>query len=246
FEDWDESGKAHLIYAPGGQMFWDSGNHGSSTMNVNVTKRSEEKKHEGNSSAKLNSQFVGVGIAGKFAAGNIFIGEYLDTKGTDGVLGWGRPWSSRPTAVTAWVHYTPKKIDNVNGKKNTTSGSLTDKSGKVVATINDGDMDAAIIYVAILDDHTESYNGKNYPVIIKTASKDFFDKDSEHVIAYGEVILDKATEGDAMVQVRIPLTYKSNKKASNIMLTAAASRYGDYFTGGDGSVLYLDDIQLEY
>ena len=233
FEDWDDSGKAHLIYAPGGQMFWDSGNHGSSTMSVNVTTRSEDKKHEGSASVKLASQFVGLGVAGKFAAGNIFIGKYLATEGTNGVLGWGRPWASRPKAVTAWVHYTPQAITYVG--KGTPDG------------VAKGQMDSGIIYVAILDSTTpKEYKGEKVPVLVNTKTQEFFDKNADNVIAYGEIVLDKATEGDAMVKVTIPLEYKSNKKAGNIMLTAAASRYGDYFTGGNGSVLYLDDIQLEY
>ena len=31
-----------------------------------------------------------------------------------------------------------------------------------------------------------------------------------------------------------------------IVIVASASKYGDYFTGGDGSVLFLDDFTLEY
>lgn len=232
FEDWFTDGKIARPQAQGASMFWDSGNTGAALLSKTVTDKSTQKYHSGTASACLTSQFVGLGAAGKFAAGNIFIGEYLKTLGMDGgVLGWGRNWSSRPTAVTAWVHYTPVNITHADTNP---------------ANAKKGDPDTGIIYVAILDENTETYDGKNYPVIVDTTTKKFFDKDSEHVLAYGEVILDKATEGDAMVQVRIPLTYKSNKKAGNIMLTAAASRYGDYFTGGNGSVLYLDDIQLEY
>lgn len=236
FEDWFTDGRIARPQAQGSSMFWDSGNTGSSKMSVNVTTQSSDKYHSGNSSVRLGSQFVSFMGIGKFAAGNIFIGEYLATDGTDGILGWGRKWTSRPTAVTAWVHYTPVAITHAS-----------DNPGKA----NVGDPDTGIIYVAILDETTKEdpykdAKGKPYPVIVNTKSKTFFDKNGANVIAYGEYVLDKATEGDAMVQITIPLTYRSNKKASNIMLTAAASRYGDYFTGGDGSVLYLDDIQLVY
>lgn len=242
FEDW-HSGKTDidtknldLIFAAGGQMFWDSGNHGSITMNKNVTTRSTEKAHAGEASAKLASQFVGVATIGKLAAGNIFIGQYLGTEGTDGVLGWGRPWASRPQAVTAWVHYTPVAVTHAS----TNPGNVAK-----------GDMDTAILYVAILDDSYQSYtkNGvtRTAPVIVNTGTKQFFSKDDPNVIAYGEVVLSEATQGDAMVQVTIPLNYvRTDVKASNIMMTASASRYGDYFTGGNGSTLYLDDIQLVY
>ena len=49
-----------------------------------------------------------------------------------------------------------------------------------------------------------------------------------------------------MVPFEIPLVYNDKtKKASNLMITASASRYGDFFTGGL-SVLYLDDFELVY
>ena len=144
------------------------------------------------------------------------------------------PSTSITTAVTAWVHYTPVAVSR---QKDNPGG------------VQIGDMDTGKIYVAILDGSTTTdpkASNKPYPVIVNTKTQTFFDKDGDNVIAYGEIVLDKATEGDAMVQIRIPLTYKSNKKASNIMLTASSSTYGDYFTGGEGSTLYLDDIQLEY
>lgn len=231
FENWHTDGY-QLPFGTNEEKFWDSGNQGSWTMSKNVTTPSEDKKHGGKYSAKLSSQFVGVGALGKFAAGNIFIGEYLATVGTNGVLGWGRKWTTRPSAVKVWVHYNPVAVTATSND---------------VPTLKKGDMDSGKIYVAVLDEYTSSYSGKSYPVICKTKEKEFFDKDSEHVIAYGELVLDKATEGDAMVQVTIPLTYKIfDKKASNIMLVAAASQYGDYFAGGDGSVLYLDDFELVY
>ncbi len=232
FEDWSSSGSVRLLYGAGQSMFWDSGNHGSSTMNKNVTDSSTEKVHSGNYSVKLSSQFVGVGAFGKFAAGNLFVGEYLATVGTNGVLGWGRSWTSRPTALKGYVHYTPVAITSASSD---------------LPNVNKGDMDNGIIYIAILDSSTKSYEGKNYPVIVNTKTKQFFSKDDANVIAYGELVLTEATAGDAMVEFTIPLTYtKTNVKAANIAIVGSASRYGDYFTGGNGSVMYLDDLQLVY
>lgn len=31
-----------------------------------------------------------------------------------------------------------------------------------------------------------------------------------------------------------------------IIIVASSSKYGDYFTGGDGSIMYLDDLELVY
>lgn len=232
FEEWDTSSKAYLVYASGGTMFWDSGNHGSSTMNKNVTAPSEDKKHSGTYSAKLESQFVGIGSIGKFAAGNLFVGKYLATNGTNGVLGWGRPFTSRPKALRGYVHYTPAKIEYAD----------SDAPAEYVK----GDMDRGIIYIAIVDNTKTSYKAESWPCIVNTETKELFDKNGANVIAYGEKVFEGATSGSDMVPFEITLDYRTeNVKACNIILTASASKGGDYFAGGK-SVMYIDDLELVY
>lgn len=234
FEEWDTSGKAYLVYASGGTMFWDSGNHGSSTMNKNVTVPATDKKHSGTYSAKLESQFVGIGSIGKFAAGNLFVGKYLETKGTDGVLGWGRPFTSRPKALRGYVHYTP--------------AAITDRADDAPAEYVKGEMDRGIIYIAIVDNTTTAYNSERYPCIVKTkaSERNLFDKNGANVIAYGEKVFEGATAGSDMVPFEITLDYRTEDvKACNIILTISASKGGDYFTGGP-SVMYVDDLELVY
>lgn len=234
FEEWDTSSKAYLVYASGGTMFWDSGNHGSSTMNKNVTTRADDKKHSGTYSAKLASQFVGIGTIGKFAAGNLFVGKYLETKGTDGVLGWGRPFTSRPKALRGYVHYTP--------------AAITDVASDAPAEYVKGEMDRGIIYIAIVDNTTTAYNSERYPCVVKTkaSERNLFDKNGANVIAYGEKVFEGATAGNDMVPFEITLDYRTEDvKACNIILTISASKGGDYFTGGP-SVMYVDDLELVY
>lgn len=238
FEDWDESGKAYLLCAPGGEIFWDSGNHGSATMSKNVTVKDEAVKHSGNYSAKLQSQFVGLGgLIGKFAAGNVFIGKYLDTEGTNGVLGWGRSFSARPVALKGYVKYTPA---------NTEYSDNTDLYPKNV-------MDQAILYVALLDGSKAQGDAAfpDYPVVVKTAKQSdgkpkLFNKDGADVIAYGEILFSEATAGDGMVEFTVPINYnRTDILPSYIVCTASASKGGDYFAGG-ASVMYLDDLELVY
>ncbi len=234
-ETWNTSSTPYLIAADGSSMFWDSGNHGSATMGKNITTPEETIKHSGNFSAKLESQFVGMGAIGKFAAGNIFVGDYLATDGTDGILGWGRAFTSRPKALKVWVKYTPQTV----------TYSKTDLLKK-------GDMDQGIIYAALVDDSKQSYTYKNdtysWPCIVRTKSSDrnLFDKNGSNVIAYGERVFTEATAGDQLVEIEIPLDYTTDtKRPSNIILTCSSSRYGDYFTGGP-SVMYVDDFELVY
>lgn len=228
FETWNTSDKAYLIAADANSLFWDSGNHGSATMNKNVTIPEETIKHSGNYSAKLSSQFVGIGVIGKFAAGNLFVGEYLETDGTDGVLGWGRPFTSRPKALKGYVQYNPAAV---------THTKLDD--------VKKGDMDKGIIYIALVDASVmKTHDGKSYPVIVKTKSTELFSKDDSNVIAYGEKIFDAQTNG--MIEFNISLDYYRSDKPAYIVVVCSASKGGDYFTGGDGSVMYVDDFELVY
>ena len=231
FELWcTDSDKAALPNASTNDLFWDNGNHGSQTMGKNVTDKDSGTKHNGEYSAKLTSQFVGIGTMGKFAAGNLFIGKYLKTDGTDGELGWGRPWQFRPTAVRLWVKYMPSKAVNKKGAND-----------NYIAV---DQLDQGIIYVALTNDDKKAYgDGTSWPFIIKTKTQELFDKNADNVIAYGEHVFTEATDGKI---ITIPLEEVHAGDVANIVFVASASRYGDYFSGGDGSTMWLDDIELIY
>ena len=75
--------------------------------------------------------------------------------------------------------------------------------------------------------------------------------DNPSIIAYGGIISqDNTTDNEGntkgYVQFTIPLEYRSLKQPTYIVISGAASRYGDYFTGGLGSTLYLDELELIY
>lgn len=238
FEDWDTSSKTYLVYAPGQSMFWDSGNHGATTMGSSITTPDGDLKHSGNYSAKLYSKFVGIMGIGKFAAGNMFAGKYLATDKTDGILGWGRPFTGRPTAVKVYAKYTPGTVQS---------------NAAVSGYFSTGDTDQGIIYMALTDDTRDSYaySGTTYswPVVVRTASGDrrLFDRNEDRVIAYGEHLFETATAGDGLIEITIPIEYyRTDVRPSNIIFVASASRYGDYFCGGEGSTLWIDDIELIY
>jgi len=242
FEEWarfksgnDTKDVLHIA-SDAASMFWDSGNHGSATLNKEVTEQASDKVHSGQYSAKLCSQFVGISVMGKFAAGNLFVGRYLETLGTNGVLGWGRPFSSRPKALRVWVHYTPGTVEYVH-----------DKAPDIVKD----QPDKGIIYIAIVDNTKTDYSsnkcqGEKWPCIVNTKTSELFNKDGDNVIAYGEHVFTEATAGSDLVQVEIPLDYRrTDAKAENIIITCSASKGGDYFAGGN-SVMYLDDFELVY
>lgn len=219
---------------------WDCGNHGSITMGKNVTQYSTAKKHGGTYSAELKSQFVGIASIGKLACGNIVYGHYLKTDGTDGIFGFGNAFDFdglKPTALKLWVHYTPVAVTN------TGTG----------CTLSKGDMDMAHLFVAVFDgpdNDDEDYPGKcGYVVHTKASASRYFDKNASNIVGYGEKILTEATSGSDMVELTIPIEYYSGKTDSSlwgIAVVCAASKEGDYYTGGDGSTLYVDDFKLVY
>lgn len=232
------SDKALMFSADPNDFYWDSGNHGSQKMSKNVTEVTTKYFHSGKQGLCLHSQFVGLGsFAGKFAAGNIFVGKYLATEGMDGVLGWGRPFNCpiRPKALNVWARYEPVNI--------------THDDTSALPSVSKGDPDNGIVYIALVTDQTMSYNSETWPQVVKTKSSErqLFDPSGSNVVAYGEHVFTSATTESGLVEITIPLNdVNPNLTVSNIIIVASASRYGDYFVGGNGSLLYLDDFELVY
>ena len=232
FEQWSKPGKPWLLYGAGESMFWDSGNHGSATMNKNVTNYDETIFNNGVKSVKMESQFVGIMGIGKFAAGNMFAGQYLKTDGTDGVLGFGRPFESRPTKVRGYFKYNSGTVDYSS-----------------VSEAPKGSEDKAFFYVALGDWKLQSFEGKEYPVIIKTkaSERQLFDKEDPAIIAYTEMTVSESTAGDGLIEFELDLDYRTlERKPTHIVVVASASKYGDFFTGSSSSKLWMDDIELIY
>ncbi|WP_230312218.1 PCMD domain-containing protein [Alistipes senegalensis] len=245
FEEW--SGSSPLLpYIT--EQYWDSGNHGSSTMSKNVTQNVADPRpgSAGSTAAELNSQFVGLGASlGKFAAGNLFVGKYLGTAGTNGVIGFGKPFgfTYRPRQLKFWYKGTVGTVDYSGGGVNT------------------GDSDAAQVYICLCE--------MNGPHVVDTRKSDTFfnpasktvtycsgalNKDSTNdrtdgkIIAYGEWI-NTTPETSEWTEVTVELHYNEEYEGTvpnYLMLTASASKYGDYFAGSTASIMYLDDVELVY
>lgn len=209
-------------------------------MKKNVTTPDTSVKHSGNQSILLSSQFVGLGgFIGKFAAGNLFAGKYLKTDGTDGVLGWGRPCTSRPKALKVWVRYEPGTVDN---------------GGSHIA---DGETDQGIIYVAVGDWAGQESDGETWPFVVKTKnSSSLFSTEKgiysgDGTIAYGEkVFTESYNDAENLKELTIELDYDNyggtQRKPTSIIIVASASKYGDYFEGSGTSKMWLDDMELIY
>ncbi len=238
FENWSGT-VPRYIFGDGESMFWDSGNHGSQKVSLNVTEQDASIKNSGTYSAKLTSLFANKFGIGQFAAGNIFIGKYLETVMDGitghGVLGIGRPFTSRPIALRGYVKYISGNVDKGGDK------------------ISNNTPDQGIIYMALTDDREPvyEYGGEKWSFIIRTKDKQFFSKNNENVIAYGEKVWTESTVGEGMHEFIIYFNYdeKTDGKVripTRLLLVAAASRYGDYFQGSTSSRMWLDDFELIY
>lgn len=227
FEQWSTHASGWPVAsATGTPDFWDSGNQGANMASTVITYSSTEVKHSGNYSACLDSKKASVFGIGKLAAGNIFAGTYDKTSGTNGELTFGRPFNgSRPVKLRGWAYYHPGTID----EKGSYSGKTT------------GDTDEGQLYVALTTDVFK----------IKTAdTSTLFNPQDSRVLAYGQITFTSDYgSASAMREFEITLDYRAAaalQRASYVILVASASKYGDYFTGSTGSILYLDDLEFVY
>lgn len=159
---------------------------------------------------------------GMMAAGNIFTGQFAGLAGLGAKLDWGVPFNARPIAMRGYYKYAPKTIDMAKAP-------YTDYKGQI-------DQSQILVF---LTDWTGTFR-------INTSSKDFVDLDNDPgIIALGQQNTSK-TDSE-YVSFTLPLVYRDAKRIPNyIVIAAASSRYGDYFTGGVGSVLYVDEFELIY
>ena len=218
----------------GGNAFWDSGNKGASLMSKNPTQPEKTIVHtsgENKQSAKLQSQFVGLGLLGAFAAGNLYTGHFVNPINMSGAeIQFGSGFSARPTALHGFFQYTAGTVDYY--------GDSTPDD----ALVKNGGTDMCAIYIALSDANT--------PYTVNTSEGNFIDfANDPTIIAYGELPTTDCvtTPENKWKEFTIDLVYRDlNRKPKYIIVVASASKYGDYFTGSTGSLMYLDDFSLLY
>jgi hypothetical protein len=158
----------------------------------------------------------------------MYTGSFGALIGTSGAwLNWGVPFATRPTALKGWMQYAPVEINRVG--KNLPA----DAPAK-------GEMDQCGMYCALLSeamvvDNTDMSTFPNW-------------ENDPRVIAYGSLPVEQNVHsGGQWKEVNIPLVYRDlNSKPTHVLVVFSASKYGDYFHGGEGSTLYVDDFSLEY
>lgn len=245
FDNWnlvDEN--LYNPWAEGGTSFWDTGNRGATTVgDSNSTPTSDTSTGNG-FAANLLSKYIVI----KFAAGNIFTGSYLKTDGTNGVLSFGRPFTSFPTKLQFDYKYHSATINrptkDLKDAWNDAYGNYIDKNMFINMK---GQPDSCQVYIALTDWEGETYNGETYPYIIRTRPSELhlIDLHDDHIIAYAQM-----TKGENVSQwttQTLTLNYRHTDRTPKwILIVASSSKYGDYFVGGEGSLLNIDNMKLLY
>lgn len=222
-DDWWIDGKVWNPWPAGGESYWDTGNKGATTLGTSNTFPTDDTSTGSGQAACLETRFVGIGSIGKLAAGNLFAGVYVRTDGTNGVIDMGRPFTLHPTRLRGMLKY--KCVDITHA----TSG-FEDRIGQP---------DTGIIWCALID--------SDAPFQIRTNpnNRNLFDPEAPYVVAYGKVEYNYNV--DNYQPFSIELEYRDTGRVPKYMLiVASASALGDYFTGGNGSTLWVDNFELDF
>ena len=218
-EEWSLEGKQYNPWASGDDSFWGTGNPGAAAFIGNLTTPTDESVSGKAALLETKNAII------KLGAGNIFTGDFaLD--GLNGLLHFGRPFSSFPTALRLYYKYTPATINMIGDDV----GDLANLKGET---------DICQIYIA-LSDKSEPYEIRNNP-----KNRQLFDPNDKNIIAYGEFTSSETVT--SYKKLEIPLEYRATDRTPKyIIIVASSSKYGDYYIGGVGSKLWLDEMELVY
>lgn len=228
----DLSGTAYCVGENGVYTPWASGNDGIALMGANPTTPETTTVVSG-TACKMVSDMISYKIMGfipidKFAAGNIFLGTYNSTSTSGAKMTFGVSSEGRlPIAVTGYYNYQAGTIDYIDGKEQA------------------GGTDSMDLYIALATKQysVDTNDDTSYP---GGSASDL--ASDPNIVAYGRLTSSETTGGYSPFYIE--LTYKDNNFIPSgdlyLLITATSSKGGAQFTGSTSSVLYLDELSLEF
>lgn len=229
FDAWNTTDGIVFPNADQGENFWwDSGNTGAKMGGKTPTSQETSfvaVSGEGKSAARLETVNAIIAMAG----GNVFSGHFGRVQGLGAEVFFGRPFGTRPTKLTGWYSYEPKAIDNVKPPEGVALPFDRNTIG--------GRMDRCHIFV-----YVTAWDG---PYRVNTTERRYLDINDPDVIGYGELIDSTGTGGEYR-QFSIDIKYRDHRKPTYCAVVAVASQYADFFTGGIGSLMYVDEFAFGY
>ena len=222
FDDWYQAGPVWYPGLDASTRVWDSANKGSAQFSFSPTTPTDDVavSGEGKRAARLETLYAVI----KLAAGNLYTGEFGGIIGVEGAyLDWGVPFTERPTALRGYYKYMPREINHADGEYAGMKGKL----------------DTCQIQI-MLTDWTE-------PFPVNTVEGNLVDFEGDDILAYGKIEPHISQDMASYEKFEIPLEYRDlTRKPTYIVITVCASKYGDYFVGGEGSTLFVDEFELFY
>ena len=217
-----------------GKLFWDTSNRGANSAGqLDPTNKADDLIISGTYAARLESKLVNAFIIKAFAAASLYTGSFGGANmNMSATINFGQPFTSRPVALHGYYQYSPQNVDNVGDNL------------PADATVSKDTPDKCAIYIALAK---KSYTVNNMQM------DTFIDfEGDDNIIAYGTIEGDYVTETAAKngyTEFTMPLQYKESQfdeQPTHLIVVCSSSKYGDYFTGGEGSTLYVDDFSLVY
>ena len=225
FDDWCSIDGVAYPYASGANpTVWDTANGGTKSMSVYPTGQEKSDVISG-SAVRMESTYASMLGIGKFAAGNIYTGVFREVQLSPmgAILDWGVAFNGRPLGLKGYYKYAPVAIDYVG------SGYEHLK----------GQSDICQIQAALMN--------WSAPFEVNTGKNQFvdFSKSNKTMLAHSELVA--GTTNGKWTQFTIYMGYRNiTTRPTYTIVSACASRYGDYFTGGKGSVMYVDQFEFVY
>ena len=226
FDEWHKQGSADkpiwFPYAQGAEPnVWDSANPGAATYIGSSTQPSDDVavSGEGKKAAQMESKNAVIA----FAAGNLYVGKFGRINGVGAILDWGTEFSDKPMGLKGYYKYTPMTITHAKAP-------YQDLIGKA--------LDRCQIQIFLTD-----WDGM---FTVNTLAGQFVDLQNDpHIIAFGKLESDETVTDYR--EFYIPLEYRDKTRTPKyIVISCCASYLGDYFTGGEGSKLLVDEFELVY
>ena len=252
-----ESGPCWYPFSSVQDMFWATGNPGGTSLGEeynltypaykSVNPNNVPADSTGEKSAYMGSQSV---LKMKFAAGNLFVGHYGETLGTNATVFFGQPMTQniKPVAVRFKIKYSRGGINwiTINNKYQAATNGTEYHIGSKQIKIIGGQPDVAKVFFCLTDwaephcvnsaDEKTFFDPRTAPGV---QGLGYFDSDNNP-----EMVVERTDEWHTMT---LPIEYRNPEFVpSQLLLTFTCSGYGDYFTGSSESWMYVDDIELLY
>lgn len=230
FDLWSKVNSNEVCYGPDAtpdqQMVWGSANASTSSFGKPTCISDSvfvAVEGEGKRAVMLKTQLINAVIVKKLAAGSMFTGQMGSTNYSKmtATLKWGIPFTLRPKALEGYACYKPEKINVANSP-------YTDRKGT---------LDTGHVFVLL--------TAWDKQFTVDPATDTFVDIDNDpDIIGYGKVVFDHTMTG--YEKFTMTIDYRDERTPRYVVIVASSSALGDYFTGGEGSTLYLDEFRFLY